>query len=380
MIKKKIIIFTSAGGNGHMSVTRALIEMLETTYNISYVYGYNNVLEEVDFFNWLTRKKMCGEDIYNFCLQKKWIFAIHVLLVLGRCYFWLYRKKIFKLLQEYLKQEKPNLIISVMPFINGALAQNAASLNIPFLIIPTDLDATTFVSDVSKVLDKKFKIAIAFEDQDLMKKIPQNLRNKYVAITGFPIRKNFFDHKDAGAIKEKWDVPVNKKIILVMMGGQGSLATFLFAEQLAHLKMAAHIILCIGNFTLLEKKIKSLRFPEHISFTIVTFTESIADLMAVADLIITKSGTVSFCEALYIGKPILLDGTSSVLLWEKFNHTFIQKHALGDIIYNLTDTARLVEKILLNEQLAQEYSKNSFKMTAHNPNSLLIKNVINEMI
>jgi processive 1,2-diacylglycerol beta-glucosyltransferase len=381
MIKKKIIIFTSAGGNGHMSVTRALMDLLEQRYDIKYVYAYTDVLQDVDFFQWLTKKRICGEDVYNYCLQKKWIFMIHFFFIIGRWYFWLYKKKTLSLLNKYLLEHKPDLIISVMPLINGALLHSAKNLNIPFLLIPTDLDTTTFMYEIDKILYKKFKIIATFNDPDVLKTVPAYLHKEHIVFSRFPIRKDFFTHKDTVAIKNKWAVPVNKKIVLVMMGGQGSYATLLFAQELAHVMSPIHLIVCIGNFTTIENALTAINFPDHITITIVKFTHEIADLMAIADIIITKSGSVSFCEALYSGKPIVLDGTSSTLLWEEFNHTFLKKYTLGDIIYNIKDTPRLIEKILHNNELVSTYADNiNAIIRSEHQNNQAIQDIIHTML
>ena len=76
-----------------------------------------------------------------------------------------------------------------------------------------------------------------------------------------------------------------------------------------------------------------------------------ADLMAVSDLCITKSGSVSFCEALYSNLPMLLDGTTSVLRWERFNHRYTEANSLGYIIKRYSAVAPLVTQLLNNPHL-----------------------------
>ena len=72
--------------------------------------------------------------------------------------------------------------------------------------------------------------------------------------------------------------------------------------------------------------------------SIVGFTERISDYMAVSDILITKSGTLSVCEAIYMNLPMLLDATSTILPWEQFNHTFIKQHNFGE---SITDYAMI---------------------------------------
>ena len=48
-------------------------------------------------------------------------------------------KEIQQLLHDYFIQTKPSLIISVIPLINNIILDAAQELNIPFMMVPTDL-------------------------------------------------------------------------------------------------------------------------------------------------------------------------------------------------------------------------------------------------
>ena len=372
MTKKKIIIFTSTGGNGHMSVTHALIEMLQETYDVVSVLAFRDVLGSIDPFLKCTKKKWSGEDFYNYCLKKKWINAIHILVMLRTIYYWLNKNKIITLIRAYLVKHKPDMIISVIPFINGEIYYNATQLNIPFLIIPTDMDASTFMFNVKKSMYTKFIIAEPFDAPELLNSIPKQFR-KNLVVTGLPIRRNFFISKDRDKIQVAWSLPDNKKIILIMMGGQGSHSALLFAQGLADLDMPAHLLICIGNYTELENQLKKIIFQKHITYTVVKFTHKMADLMAVADIIITKSGSVSFYEALYVGKPIILDATSPILSWEQLNHVLVKKYKLGDIVYSVQDIRYMIEEIFKNHSSYTECVANIKKLINKNnlePNAI----------
>src|SRR5262249_25768780 len=147
-----------------------------------------------------------------------------------------------------------------------------------------------------------------------------------------PLRPEFFTAKDINGIKKEFNIQPNKPVILMLMGAVGSQALFTFAQEILKISFPCHVIICVGKAHEMIDKIKQLNFPSHISYTVVGFTQKMADLMAVADLFITKSGTVSVCEAIYSNLPLLVDATTGVLAWEQFNHQFIKKHGFGDII------------------------------------------------
>ncbi len=59
---------------------------------------------------------------------------------IGSWYYNFFKSSVEPLLEKYLTQHQPDLIISVIPLINNLVLKVAQKLNIPFLLIPTDLD------------------------------------------------------------------------------------------------------------------------------------------------------------------------------------------------------------------------------------------------
>ncbi|MDR3551361.1 MAG: glycosyltransferase, partial [Candidatus Babeliales bacterium] len=187
---------------------------------------------------------------------------------------------------------------------------------------------------------------------DLRKKLaPARIPADQVSITGFPIRQDFFETKDISTLKKQFNVPEVKPVILLLMGSVGSDTLYSFSLELAKLPIAAHIIICTGRYEAIKNKIETIPFPAHISRTVVGFTQKISDLMAIADLLITKAGPVSMSEAMYMNLPMLVDTTTSVLKWEKMNYQFIQKYEFGDVIKKADQISSMVTAILQNGKL-----------------------------
>ena len=109
------------------------------------------------------------------------------------------------------------------------------------------------------------------------------------------------------------------------------------------------------------------------------FTDRISDLMAISDLFITKSGSVSFCEGLYMNLPMILDATITPLAWEQANHRFIIRHELGDLLKNYQDLSGMVDKLLFDKNQLQLYKQNLITLQKkHGGNE--IKRLIHQML
>ena len=129
-------------------------------------------------------------------------------------------------------------------------------------------------------------------------------------------------------------------------------------EQLTLVESPLHVIVVLGRNEILRPKLEELILPDNMTMTVLGFTQDIASLMAISDLCITKSGSVSFCEAIYSNLPMLLDKTTSVLRWERFNHSYTENNNLGYIIKRYSTVPRLVTQLLNNPQVIERMRDN----------------------
>ena len=85
-------------------------------------------------------------------------------------------------------------------------------------------------------------------------------------------------------------------MVMVFMGGAGSLASYRYVRTLAKLAMPMHILVCLGRNMRLSRNINKILLPPEVTLTIIGFTDRIADLMSISDVLITKPGPGSVCE------------------------------------------------------------------------------------
>lgn len=377
---QKIIIFTSAGGGGHLTVTKALLELLEKDYTVVPVHIFTQVLRSLDPSNLLSKGNYSGEHLYNTLIRNKRFFALNMIAKLGFWYYSFRHKKVVALIKKYLQQEKPDLIISVIPFINAQILMAAQQTNIPLILMPTDLDATTFVLGIDKPIYKKFICTPIFNDRYVLETFKSaNLTPRQWCVTGLPLRHNFYMQKNKETIKENWQIPHEKPVILLLMGAAGSCDIKRFTQELYKLSSSCHVLVCIGRDETIRKELDIMHTPEHITSTIVGFTQDIADLISVADIMVSKSGSVSVCEALFLNIPLILDATSSLLKWEQLNHRFIVEHKIGLSLTQLSELTHTIDRLLQSKTELAGMKKNL--QALHKPDSrILIPQLIQKML
>lgn len=365
-MNKKIIIFTSSGGGGHLSASSALESYLSHDYEPESVHIFK-LLQSFDPIRVMTGNKYSCEELFNEFLPKKYIRLLTWISRLGIQYIHRRRKKIRNELLNYCIQAKPILIISVIPVMNYIILDIAQKLNIPFIMIPTDSDLTIYIQRINHPTYKQFYIGLSFDDKDILKFIKKNrISPEHIIILGAPLKADFFTHKEKALLKQHYQIDEHKPVIMVLMGSRGSKETEKYTKQLLNIPFPAHLFVCIGKNIQSKEVLTQLSLPDHITMAIIGFTDHIADYMTISDMLISKSGTQSVCEALYKNIPLFFDATSLLLPWEKFNHTFVKKHHFGEQIKKYNQILPLVSSLIQDPQKLSFYKHNIKKLEKKN--------------
>lgn len=362
--KKRIKILTCDGGGGHAAATKALESYLGDKYIIEPVNVFTTILGKMDPINKITAGICTGEDVYNSLLKTGNAFLASEFKNFGAKRAIASSKKIENLVYDYLVSEQPDAIISVIPLINAPILNAAKRMNIPFLIVTNDLDTSNYANGFQNIDYDKFGYTLAFPEKRMLDKISKaKIPHNKLTTVGFPIREHFFEEKNVENIKKSIGIPLSKKVVMVMMGGGGSVSTLRYARRLSQMNSPLHLIVCAGKNIEMQKKLNNIKLNKNISITILGFTEKISDYMAVSDLLITKPGPNSICEALQMNLPILVDCTKRVLYWEKYNVEFVKNNGFGEQIKHYYEVEPLIKKYLFDPLV---YAKAKLSISSYN--------------
>lgn len=362
--KKTILLFVSDGGGGHRATGDALKALCEHDYTIIERKPITEVGQSLDLIQRLTLGRLDSEQLYNHLIKKKWIRISNFCYALGKRYYSARKKSLLALIEKEVNEIKPDLIVSIAPLCNGAIAHVAQAQQIPFLLMPTDLDPRSFLVGFSKERTGPFACTLAFDDP-IMKEMLEayGIKNEEIIVTGLALRPQFF------LLAQKTDdrPPIAERplTILLMMGAVGGNNLYEIARKISTIQQPIELIICIGKNEGLRKRLETITMPQESRMQIVSFTENIASLMAFADIMVTKSGTLSLCEAIQSSLPVLLDATSKVICWEQFNHQFVKKYEIGYSFESLRELKELITNLAMNKQKIEQLKNNmqSFKRT-----------------
>lgn len=356
---QKIIIFTSAGGGGHMSASKALKTYLKNDYEIVQCQLIAEVLKSFDPIFLATRGKYAGEATYNAITPYKQWWLLNLIYLFGRLYFLPFEHFMRKCIIQYLKDTNANMVISVIPMFSKITLQACKELDIPFLLMPTDLDIRAFTYNIHYPTYKKFHLSLIFDDPSIKENAYRKGVNDHcISYNGFPLRQEFYEHKDPVALRAAMGIPQDKPVIMILMGSQGADNLEQYVKSLQELTMPAHLLVCIGKYQAIKERLNAIKLAPGITMDIIEETNRISDYMAASNLFITKSGSASFCEAIHMRIPMVIDATSSALIWEKFNHKFTIKNGLGMVMKKYSQLVPYVQEFFQNPNMSREIKHN----------------------
>lgn len=350
--KKKILILSSQGGYGHEAAVKTLKLTLDKTYDIKTVYP----IEELRLWG------VSGtESFYNNIAQQGWTRSINVITRhVAPKLFRNRKRKIERLIDRHLVFEKPDLVISLIPFINYPATEAARKKDIPYLLITTDNDLRNWVHGLHSVIHPNFKITIGTDLPTTTRLLEErHISKEAIHVIGLPIRHSFKASKSLALLQQEYSIDPHKPVILIMMGGAGGEKCLEYTRAIGSLPLGIHLIVCTGKNEKLVEKIKEISIHSKNSITIMGFTNHMADLMTLSHLMITKPGPGAINEAIAMRLPVLIDKTSSSLRWERANIALVTNYGIGEAVTRMKDLPNLLNKYLF-ETSFKENLKDAF--------------------
>ncbi|NGX27513.1 MAG: Processive diacylglycerol beta-glucosyltransferase [Chlamydiae bacterium] len=370
--KKKLLILSSFGGYGHIASANTLDTLLSDEYDLDVVYP----IKELRIF-----KLPHGEAFYNYLLMNnmtrltnwivRWITAP---------LFQQRRKKIERMIDKHIREKKSDFVISLIPFVNYPVSEAARKMGIPFLIVTTDNDLHNWACDLYKKKHNQFKVTLG-SDLSTSKGalLAANILEEEMEITGLPLRPEFIQMKSKQELRSEYEIPRDKNIVLIMMGGTGARLSCQYVKAISQNLQGVHLIVCAGRNKKLGKKLKSIQLGKGNTIDVIPFTEKVHELFALSDLIITKPGPGTINEAIACKLPILIDRLKPPVFWEKANMDLVLKYGIGACIRSLEEAPEMVGRFLFDEQLRESVIR-AYKEIPTNQFANRIKPLIEEMM
>lgn len=271
----KTIVFTGGGTAGHIIPNLAIIDEIN---DFKIYYLGSNAMEKnlltnypnVEFIEIPAVKLKRSLSFKNLLIPIKLIQSINI------C-------------KKELKQIKPDIIFSKGGYVSIPVCFAARSLKIPILTHESDFSiglANKIIAKISQNLCCSFK--------ETAKKYGKN-----AIFTGSPIRKNILNG-DKESTLSRYKITKNKPIILVMGGSLGAKSiNNIIWDNIDKLTEKYTIFHIVGKNNINQTISKKDYYQ-------IEFTDKIGDLFAISNLIISRAGSNTIFELLFLQKNMIL--------------------------------------------------------------------------
>ena len=329
----KHIVLTGGGTAGHVTPNIALLPRLkELGYQISYIGSYEGIekklIEDFDipYYGISSGKLRRYFDIKNFSDPFKVL-------------------KGYTQARKLLKQLKPDVIFSKGGFVTVPVVIAAKGLKIPAVIHESDM--TPGLAN-KLCIPSAAKICCNFPET--VKQLPADK----AVLTGTPIRQELLQGNPEAA-REFTGLTEDKPVLMIIGGSQGAASiNENIRKMLPELLKDFQVIHLCGNGKLDESllNLEGYRQYEYIR-------KELADLFALADVVISRAGANAICEINALNKPNLLIPLSA-------------KASRGDQILNARSFERQgFSMVLEEEEITEKTLYNSIKELYANRNSYI---------
>jgi processive 1,2-diacylglycerol beta-glucosyltransferase len=129
-----------------------------------------------------------------------------------------------------------------------------------------------------------------------------------IHVTGIPIDPIFSQLRDRTEMRRLHNLALDRPVLLVTAGGFGVGPMVPLIQQLLQIKPAAQIVALAGKSKKLLDQLTRFRstLPDPAALLPIGFTREIDQLMAAADLLISKPGGLTVAESLARGLPMCI--------------------------------------------------------------------------
>jgi len=245
---------------------------------------------------------------------------------------------------KHLKQFKPDVVLCThyLPLETLGLLRLKGKTPQPLIVsIVTDFEAHALWMD-----DCVDLYCVATEGTKA-RLVARGAKSQNIVPTGIPIAAKFLSKPDPKAVRKQYGLRDDQPVLLVLGGGFGMGPVAEILHELDKVAGQFQTIVVAGRNEKLRRELAThnRKHPTHV----LGFATNMHELMAVADLIITKPGGLTSSEALAMGRPLFI--LNPIPGQEAANSDFLLEHGAATKANRIEDLPFRVEQLLGSKKL-----------------------------
>jgi processive 1,2-diacylglycerol beta-glucosyltransferase len=350
---KKIIVIYSTAGLGHKKAAMALVKVLQDRKEKAEVKAIDLVEYASPFYRFLYTHFYVfmmsdGKKIWG--LLYRFSNSPFVDYLTRRMREWTDFQNL-KSLEKLLEDEAPDAIVTTH-FLVPSIARKMKKIkgfNSRIYAVVTDYGPHSFW--LSKHIDAYF-VGSESTSKEMIKR---EIASEKLIVTGIPTTEEFGKEFNIESLRETYGAEKDRKTIFLMSGGfgVGPMERILFS--LNSCKTPIQVIAVCGHNKDAYDDIESIKPELDYPVVLFGFTDKIAELMSVSDLMITKAGGISVTEALNMRLPMIL--FASVPGQETWNEDLLISAGAAIKAIKVGDIPVMADKVLSSEEEMENLKK-----------------------
>jgi processive 1,2-diacylglycerol beta-glucosyltransferase len=126
------------------------------------------------------------------------------------------------------------------------------------------------------------------------------------AVTGIPIHPVFAQPKDAAECRRRQGLSGDRPVVLLLCGGHGASPVCEPFQALLEADEPLELVAVTGHNTTARERLLKIEPPSRHRVHVVGYTDQMDELLAAADLVVTKPGGLTVSEALARGAGLVI--------------------------------------------------------------------------
>jgi len=245
-------------------------------------------------------------------------------------------------LLRLIKSVKPDVIVSVHPLLNHVTLRilQELAIPIPFITVVTDLVSVHHAWFAPGA--NAYIVPTTYARELALK---QEMDPERVHLMGMPIDPKFtLNVESKQELKRKFGLKPGVPVVLLVGGGEGAMGLRSSVQAISHARLPVQMLIIAGRNKHLYVQLQRIRSSLHVPAKVFGFVQNMHEMMRASDVIVTKAGPGTICEALACKLPIILSGY--VPGQEEGNVTYVEENKVGSLAYDSVELINILRRLL----------------------------------